>query len=529
MNKVLNGMALLALAGLSACGGGGGSSGSGSGGGAAAEYEITLRADKVVLPVNVAGVGPGKGVYSPYTTVLYVQATVAGQPIPGGVDIFGCNVSGGLNSGSLYYLDGNPDHEIQVDDGQGGKISVPGAYRSITLGSNAGGNSFHFHAGNQVGTSRVTCAVTDPRDKQQKSASIDITVGGPTGKVASIEAIAAYKSLGSQGNLNNVPTASAIQVQVRDDSNQPVSAGGGANLQVGIVSGAGSLGATLLSSQNRTSVAWVSTVNGVGTFSLSSGQNEGVILLEIKADRFDNDVTNGLQDPVVSYLAVPVSNGAVTAPTIDPVVLVDVATPDAANGIPYAYALSAKGGVAPYTWVSLGGLPNGLSLSSSGVISGTPSVTLPGAYNVSFRVTDNRGTSLTGNATIKVDVTPGIDPLLQPPLAINLSGCGSDVNAACAITIANPTAPFPEFFYQRVLSVSGPGTGLASWAVIQNPSWVTMDPLGILFVRSSDATTSPALMDCTSDAFFIRATRGGQTTMRKVKFVIGSGAGVCKF
>lgn len=532
MNKVLNGVALLALTGLSACGGGGGSAGSGPGGSTTGEYQITLRADKTVLPVNVAGVSPGQGVYSPYTTILYVQATVSGQPIPGGKDIFECNVAGGLNSGSLYYLDGNPDHEIQVDDGHGGKISLPGAYRSITLGSNAGGNSFHFHAGNEVGTSRISCAVRDPRDNQLKSAGVDIVVGGPTGKVASLEAVAAYKSLGSQGNLNNIPTASAIQVQLRDDSNQPVSAAGKANLQVSIVSGAGSAGATLLTAQQRTSVAWVSSVNGIGTFSLSSGLNEGVILLEIKADRFDNDVTNGFQDPVTSYLAVPVSNGVVTAPTIDPITLVDVKTPDGANGIPYAYALSAKGGVAPYTWTSLGGLPNGLNLNSSGVISGTPSVTLPGVYNISFKVTDSRNVSITGNAAINVDVTPGSDPLLSPPLAINLSGCGSDVNTACSIVVANPATPAPvpapNYFYQYVLSVSGPGTGLATWSLAQAPAWLALDSAGILSVTWVNATTAPPLADCTSDSFFIKAVRGGQTTMRKVKFVVGSGAGVCK-
>ena len=46
----------------------------------------------------------------------------------------------------------------------------PTAYRSITLGSNAGGNSFHFHAGNQAGTATITCSVEDPRDKRQVSA-----------------------------------------------------------------------------------------------------------------------------------------------------------------------------------------------------------------------------------------------------------------------------------------------------------------------------------------------------------------------
>ena len=108
------GLSMTAL--VVACGGGGGSAGTVS-----AEYQITLSADKTQLPINTGHMGPGKGVEYPYTTVLHVNATVAGQPIPGGEEIFGCNLSGGLNSGALYYLDGNEDHEIEIDDGQGGK------------------------------------------------------------------------------------------------------------------------------------------------------------------------------------------------------------------------------------------------------------------------------------------------------------------------------------------------------------------------------------------------------------------------
>ena len=88
---------MLAVA-LVACGGGGGSPGT-----TQESYSITLRADKTQLPINVAGVRGGQGVYAPYSTTLYVQANMGGRPILGGEkDVFGCNVSGGLNSGSLY-------------------------------------------------------------------------------------------------------------------------------------------------------------------------------------------------------------------------------------------------------------------------------------------------------------------------------------------------------------------------------------------------------------------------------------------
>ena len=520
MKKTWKFFSLVAIAAAaSACGGGGGSSGTVS-----AEYQITLRADKLQLPANIGNVPAGQGVYRPYTTTLYVNATVNGQPIPGGEDIFGCNVEGGLASGSLYYLDGDPEHE--VDDGNGGK--VPGSYRSVVLGANAGGASFHFHAGNEAGTSRITCSVTDPRDKQQKSASVVITVGGATGKPASVRTATAVPGyLGTKGNTNGVLNQMAIQAFVMDDANQPVPTSAKANLQVAIASGGASSGARLLAGSQSGSVVQVNTTGGVGMFSLASGSNEGAILLEMTADRFDNDVTNGIQDPIVQLLAVPVTAGNPAAPAPDPLELVGKA-PDGTNGVAYSYAFSAKGGVAPYTWAALGALPDGLSLSSSGILSGTPSVKLPGTFNIAVRVTDSKGVTATGNFPVAIEATPAPDTNFNQ-LSINLSGCGSDVNTACSLAIANPASPapspLPQFFYQYVLSVSGPGTGNANWGMLQNPSWLALTGPGILSITWAEA---PTLQDCTSGSFFITAARGGATTMRKVRLVFGNGTGTCR-
>lgn len=521
MLKNIRFLALALTAALSACGGGGGSSGTVS-----AEYQITLRADKTLLPLNVAGSPAGIGVYAPFTTTLYVQASVGGQPIPGGTGIFGCNLVQGLESGALYYLDGDSAH-------QDATTKAPLAYRAVTLDSNSGAASFHFHASAKAGTARITCSVVDPRDKQQKSASVDIAVGGATGQAASISAIATYPTLGTQGNLNNVRTSTAIEAHVLDDANQPVPAPAKANLQVAIASsGVAATGARLLAGAQSGSVVQVSTIGGVGLFSLASGPNEGTILLEMTADRFDNDVTNGIQDPIVQLLAVSVTAGNPAAPAAVPLALGDAAPPAGTNGLPYSYAFSAKGGVAPYTWTALGGLPDGLSLSSSGILSGTPVVKQPGVFNIAVRVTDSQGASITANVALTIAATPGTDPATNV-LSINLSGCGADVNTACSLSIPNPTTPAPvpapAFYYQYVLSVTGPGTGNAAWAMTQNPGWLALDGAnGILSITWANAMTAPALQDCKSGAFFITAARGGVSTMRKVQLVIGSGAGTCR-
>ena len=79
-----------------------------------------------------------------------------------------------------------------------------------------------------------------------------------------------------------------------------------------------------------------------------------------------------------------------------------ISLPPATAGNAYSHALQAAGGSSPYSWsIASGSLPAGLSLSSSGVITGSPGA----AGNVSgivFKVTDNTNATASANASIKV-------------------------------------------------------------------------------------------------------------------------------
>jgi hypothetical protein len=59
-------------------------------------------------------------------------------------------------------------------------------------------------------------------------------------------------------------------------------------------------------------------------------------------------------------------------------------------GVPYSVQLTSTGGVAPLKWAKVGKLPQGLTLSKSGVLSGTVVAkhASPGAHPVSVSVTD---------------------------------------------------------------------------------------------------------------------------------------------
>lgn len=406
-NSKVSALCVIAAAALTACGGGGGSSGESH-----APYNITLRASKSTLPLNISNIGPGLGTYSPYSTSVYVSATENGRPIPGGENVFACNIANGLDYGALYYTDANPEHVEEVDDGSGGKIKVPKAFRSITLGANSGGDTFIFHAGETAGTARITCSVTDPRDKKNYAASIDIVVEAATGKPSAIRTIAANPVLGTQGNVSNISTSVAINAQIFDDANQSVPDTGKPNLQVAIIPGGASPGAKLLTANKDGNSVQVTTRSGVALFSLASGRQEGNILLEMTADRFDNDVSNGIQDAVKQFLFVPVIR-EYAGPLPDPLQFVDYTPPEAVNGLPYSYAFQAEGGVGPYTWTALGELPTGLTLSPNGLLSGTPRVGNPGVVQLAVQVTDARGQSLISNVALAVKATPEGDPELS--------------------------------------------------------------------------------------------------------------------
>src|ERR1700756_1464121 len=72
-------------------------------------------------------------------------------------------------------------------------------------------------------------------------------------------------------------------------------------------------------------------------------------------------------------------------------------------GTAYSTTLAASGGTTPYSWnVSSGALPGGLTLSSAGTISGTP--TVAGTFGFTVRVTDSGSPAPTASANFNITV-----------------------------------------------------------------------------------------------------------------------------
>jgi hypothetical protein len=81
--------------------------------------------------------------------------------------------------------------------------------------------------------------------------------------------------------------------------------------------------------------------------------------------------------------------------------------PPAELNTPYMATLEAVGGTPPYTWsIASGSLPPGLSLSSDGTITGTPSAT--GTFTFSLEVVDSLGASAQVTQSLEVTVETNV-------------------------------------------------------------------------------------------------------------------------
>jgi large repetitive protein len=87
-----------------------------------------------------------------------------------------------------------------------------------------------------------------------------------------------------------------------------------------------------------------------------------------------------------------------------PAITVSGSLPNGQSGVAYgSHTLTASGGTAPYTFADSGNLPAGLTLSSTGTLSGTP--TEVGTFNVTISATDSTaGGSFLGSAAFTITI-----------------------------------------------------------------------------------------------------------------------------
>jgi hypothetical protein len=102
-----------------------------------------------------------------------------------------------------------------------------------------------------------------------------------------------------------------------------------------------------------------------------------------------------------------------TLPISKPLAITTLSLPDGSLNAAYSQQLQSTGGTAPFTWlVTSGTLPAGLTLTTDGLLQGTP--TAIGSQNLTVTVTDALGLTTSKNFDFVID--PAISTLAAPSI-----------------------------------------------------------------------------------------------------------------
>ncbi|WP_316837546.1 MBG domain-containing protein [Pedobacter nutrimenti] len=208
-------------------------------------------------------------------------------------------------------------------------------------------------------------------------------------------------------------------------------------------------------------------VNGT---TVASGAASGAIALAAGSNTITTIVTAQDGSTAKTYTII-ITKAAPTVIALTPITLTNPQI-----GVTYSTTLTSSGGTTPYTYTVMAGtLPTGLSLSSGGVLSGTP--TASGAFN--FTITSTDAVSFTGSQAYTVTI-------LIPTIVLNPASLpNGSLNSAYsqAITASGGTAPYSYTISSGSLP---PGINLLSGTLSGTPT--TAGDYNFV-VKATDAST----------------------------------------
>lgn len=284
---------------------------------------ITIVATRTQLPVNLFGVGPFIG--SPYMSELTITArTASGQSISiprGEAGGLGLAINP-VTTAALSTLD-DPETEDDPSTPEIENNEFLTLVGSTPVGINSGRATAFVHSFTVAGTAIVTASIQDPETGRVMTATqaIEVVTTAPP-LPAAIQLFPTFSGLYTQGSSGR--TSGTFEVDVTDGIGQPVPdpvAGNAAfnNIRVEVIGDASAAAGERVNGVNAagqtvsgTSIALRTTV-GVATFNLVSGNRIGQTTIRVTADRADNNVDNGISDPMVVERTVVISDGRLFA------------------------------------------------------------------------------------------------------------------------------------------------------------------------------------------------------------------------
>ncbi len=224
------------------------------------------------------------------------------------------------------------------------------------------------------------------------------------------------------------------------------------------------LTATVANDKNSAGVKW--TMSGAGTL---SGQTTSAATYTAPA------ATSAAQTATITATSIAdATKSTTTTLTVPALPAITTSSLGAGSvGVAYSVALAATGGITPYTWtLSSGTLPASLSLTSAGVLSGTPMAGDVGSYNLTFLMTDSgKATALTATQALSLSITPA------PAIAFT------------GTTLA--TADYKVAYSATIAATGGAGALTYSVASGTLPAGLALAPTGVLAGMATVTGTFP--------------------------------------
>ncbi|GAB3717709.1 hypothetical protein GCM10027592_60000 [Spirosoma flavus] len=269
----------------------------------------------------------------------------------------------------------------------------------------------------------------------------------------------------------------------------------------GDIPASGSVTITILATVNLgTNGQTISNQGSVSYDSDGNGTNEASGLT-------DDPSVGGASDPTTFVVSCPTLT--VTNPTI--------AT--ATSGAPFSQTFTASGGSSPYSFSTISTLPTGLSLSTTGVLSGTP--TQAGTFNLTVQATDAGGCGGTGATySLTVGAASSITGFAATPAAACI---GSPVTYTA--TIGNVTGAY-NFTLTNGSSTTTGNTSNTSFS--QNLTAAGSGPQTFTLTISVGAQTTSATTSLTVNAppvATLSANFGGTLTCAQTSLTLTAGGG----
>ncbi len=399
------------------------------------------------LPNGSVGVSYTANIVGSGGSLPYSFALTTGS-LPGGLSLAANGAITGTPNGSGTFV-----FDVRVTDGIG---QIANASLSIT-----------------IGTAPVITTSTLPSGQVNiVYAATNLTASGGTAPLLwSIlsGALPAGVNLSSGGVLTGTPTASGtfnFRVEVKDNAN----AAGTADLSI-VIRPAVSITTTTLPG-GAVGLSYSANVAATGgslpyTFALTTGSLPAGLTLAASGAitgiptgsgtfSFDVRVTDGIGQTANAPLSITVGSGLTITTTSLPNGQVNLAYP--------ATNLTATGGNPPFVWSVLSGaLPGGLTLSSTGTLTGTP--TASGTFNFTVQVKENANFTATASLSIVVRPAVSISTTSVPDGQVNIAYASTTLSATGGLapyawTLANGALPGGLTLSQTgVLSGTPTGSG----------------------------------------------------------------------